>query len=64
MPIPLLLRLQLGAWAAAVVFGTMGWEHLLRRLFAAPMPPQKGYMAHQKELQRLQQGSVRTKKQQ
>lgn len=58
------MRLQFVACAVAVLVFTFSWEHLLRHVFAAPTPPSKGYLAHEKELKRLQARKHSVKKSQ
>ena len=48
------MRVYLVIGALAVIVLSVAWEHSLRRLFPAPKPPSKGYMAHAAQLKSLQ----------
>lgn len=53
VPIPAALRIRILVLWVIDFAVTYSLEELLRRVFPAKLPPQKGYMAYEKELRKL-----------
>lgn len=51
VPIPDTIRYQLLLLGCGAVGFNYFWENFLRAVFPARIPPEKGYMAHTKELE-------------
>lgn len=58
--VPPMLGYQIVGLGLATFVVTYGWDHLLRVAFPAPSPPQKGYLAYNKELAAIKKQQLRT----
>lgn len=51
--VPVSLRGKMCSMALVDIFVTVGVERVLKNLFPTPLPPEKGYMIHSKQLKVL-----------